>query len=105
VLFVLNQFRAATRGLASFAINKQGEAVMLNTKLLCGLALVIPLLGAAIPAEAAKAKVDATAARQACFEQAQAAASAAGVSAPTGAKNTAGVSAYHACAKKAGIKP
>jgi hypothetical protein len=75
---------------------------MLKTRYVFGVALLLPLLGTAIPAEAAK---DATAARQACFEQAQAAANAAGVSAPTGVKNTAGVSAYHACVKKAGIKP
>jgi hypothetical protein len=44
---------------------------VLNTKLLFGLATLVPLFGAAIPAEAAKAKVDATAARAACFKQGQ----------------------------------
>jgi hypothetical protein len=79
---------------------------MLKTKYLLSVAVLLPLLGASIPAEAAKAKVDSTAARQACFEQAQAAANAAGGGASSpGIKNTAGVSAYHACAKKAGIKP
>jgi hypothetical protein len=78
---------------------------MLNTKFLFGLALVIPLLGAAIPAEAAKAKVDATAARAECFGQAQAAVAALRSDASNGEKNSTGSSAYHACAKKAGIKP
>lgn len=76
---------------------------MLNTKFLFGLALVIPLLGAAIPAEAAKAKVDTTAARAECFRQAQAAA---GIFSNTPAQGQAmGADAYRACCKKAGIRP
>lgn len=75
---------------------------MLNTKSLFGLALLIPLLGAAIPAEAAK---DATAARAACFEQAQAAVAALRADAQPAEKNARGVSAYRACAQKAGIRP
>ena len=45
---------------------------MVNTKLLLGAALLIPLVGASLPAQAAK-KVDATAARAACFKAANAA--------------------------------
>jgi hypothetical protein len=79
---------------------------MLNTKLLFGLALVVPLLGAAIPAEAAK-KVDATAARAACFKQANAAAAATGnmSSTPGAERQSAGYDAYAACCRKAGIRP
>jgi hypothetical protein len=75
---------------------------MLNKKSLFGLALLIPLLGAAIPAEAAK---DTTAARAACFEQANAAVAALRADATPAEKNARGVSAYRACAAKAGIKP
>lgn len=78
---------------------------MSNTKLLFGLALLIPLLGAALPAEAAK--VDATAARAACFKQANAAAAGVGGASSTqGAeRQSAGYDAYAACCKKAGIRP
>jgi hypothetical protein len=48
----------------------------MNAKTLFPLALLIPLAGAAVPAKAAK--VDATAARAACFKQANAAAAAGG---------------------------
>jgi hypothetical protein len=78
---------------------------MSNKKTLLGLALLIPLLGAAMPAEAAK--TDATAARAACFKQANAAASAVGsASATQGAeRQSAGYDAYAACCRKAGIRP
>ena len=62
---------------------------MLNTKLLFGLAMLVPLLGAAIPAEAAK-KVDATAARAACFKQANAAAAATGGASSSAASQSEG---------------
>ena len=78
---------------------------MLNAKFLFGLALLIPLLGAAMPAEAAKAKVDITAARAACFEQAQAAANAVGPGAPIAEKQARGADAYRQCCLKAGIRP
>jgi hypothetical protein len=76
---------------------------MLNTKLLFGLALLIPLLG--LPAQAAK--VDATAARAACFKQANAAAAAVGGASatPMGERQNAGYDAYAACCRKAGIRP
>ena len=81
---------------------------MLNTKLLFGLAMLVPLLGAAIPAEAAK-KVDATAARAACFKQANAAAAATGGASSSAAsqseRQSAGYDAYAACCRKAGISP
>jgi hypothetical protein len=75
---------------------------MLKRTCLFGLALLLPLLGAAIPAEAAK---DSTAARAACFQEAQAAVNALRADVPPAEKNATGVSAYRACAKKAGIKP
>jgi hypothetical protein len=76
---------------------------MLNTKSLFGLALLVPLLGAAMPAEAAK--VDATAARAACFKQANAAVSSLGFAAQNAEKQATGYDAYAACCKKAGIRP
>jgi hypothetical protein len=78
---------------------------MLNTKLLFGPALLGPLLGAALPAEAAK--VDATAARAACFKQTNAAAAATGnaSSTPIAERQSAGYDAYAACCRKAGIRP
>jgi hypothetical protein len=79
---------------------------MLKPKVLIGVALLVPLLGAAIPAEAAKG--NATAARAACFKQANAAAAALGTTgaASSGAdKQSAGYDAYAACCRKAGILP
>jgi hypothetical protein len=78
---------------------------MLNSKFLYGLALLIPLLGAAVPAEAAK--MDATAARAACFKQANAAVAAlgAGAAVQNPEKQAAGYDAYAACCRKAGIRP
>jgi hypothetical protein len=80
---------------------------MLNTKSLFGLALLIPLLGAALPAEAAK--VNATAARAACFKQANAAAAASGGAssgpASQSERQAAGYGAYAECCRKAGIAP
>ena len=78
---------------------------MLNTKSLFALALLVPLLGAAIPAEAAKA--NATAARAACFKQANAAVAALGPasSVQNADKQTTGYDAYAACCRKAGILP
>jgi hypothetical protein len=79
---------------------------MINCKSLFGLALVISLLSA-IPAHAAKAKVDATAARAACFKQANAAVAALGPGAAVQnpEKQAAGYDAYAACCRKAGIAP
>lgn len=78
---------------------------MLSTKSLFVLALLVPLLGAAIPAEAAK--LNATAARAACFKQANAAVTALGpgASIPNPEKQAAGYDAYAACCRKAGILP
>jgi hypothetical protein len=77
---------------------------MLNTKSLYAFALLIALLGAGIPAEAAKKAApakDQSAARAACFEKAQAAAT--GVT--NAEKNANGSMVYHECAQKAGIRP
>ena len=78
---------------------------MLNPKLVFSLALLIPLLGTAIPAEAAKS--NATAARAACFKQAHAAVAALGPAStlPNGEGQDAGYDAYVSCCRKAGIKP
>jgi hypothetical protein len=82
---------------------------MLNSKSsLFALALLIPLLGTAIPAEAAQAKkVDATAARAECFRQANAAVAAAGPGAAVQnpEKQAVGYDAYASCCRKAGIRP
>jgi hypothetical protein len=79
---------------------------MLNAKFLFGLALLIPLLGLAMPAEAQKRDVNAI--RAECFRQANAAAAGAGVGATVGStadRNAMGYSAYRACAQKNGIRP
>jgi hypothetical protein len=80
---------------------------MVKPNLLFGVVLLIPLLGAAIPAEAAK-KTNATAARAACFKQANAAATALGATGGTATaaeKQSTGYDAYAACCRKAGILP
>jgi hypothetical protein len=79
---------------------------MLNAKFLFGVALFIPLLGLAIPAEAQKRDVNAI--RAECFRQANEAAGGAGIGAAVGTtseRNAAGYSAYRACAHKNGIRP
>jgi hypothetical protein len=79
---------------------------MLNMKSIFGLALLVPLLGVAMPAEAQKKDVNAI--RAECFRQAnEAAAAAAGniTSGATAERNAAGYSAYRACAQKNGIRP
>ena len=87
---------------------------MLNTKILSACALLIPLLGAAIPAQAQNqmtqgqaVKKDAaeTAKRTKCFEEAQAAVAKLNSGAPNAEKNEVGSDAYHECAMKAGIRP
>jgi len=78
------------------------ETTMLNTKFLFGLALLVPLLGIAIPAEAAK---NSTAARAECFRQANEAVAKAGVGANFSDKNAVGQDAYRQCCFKAGIRP
>jgi hypothetical protein len=79
---------------------------MLNMKSIFGLALLVPLLGVAMPAEAQKK--DANAIRAECFRQANAAAAGTGVGAAAGTtadRNAMGYSAYRACAQKNGIRP
>jgi len=78
---------------------------MFNTKLLFGLTLLVPLLGSSFPAEAAK--VNATAARAACFKQANAAVAALGSASTTqlSERQSAGYDAYAQCCRKAGIRP
>jgi hypothetical protein len=76
---------------------------MLNTKSLLALALLAPLLGAAMPAQAAK--MDSKAARAACFQKANEVVAAQGFSANTAEKNAMGLDAYRQCCQKAGIRP
>jgi hypothetical protein len=76
---------------------------MTKPSLLFGAALLIPLLGAALPAEAAK--TDAKAARAECFRQANAAVNSIGFSPTTGDKNAVGLDVYRQCCYKAGIRP
>jgi len=76
---------------------------MLNTKSLFALALLVPFLGASIPAEAAK--TNATAARAECFRKANEAVAAQGFSANASDKNAMGQDAYRQCCFKAGIRP
>jgi hypothetical protein len=84
---------------------------MLNVRLFFTFALLIPVLGAAFPAEAQQTRnaarnVDAI--RADCFRQANEAAGAAGVGATVGTtanRNAMGYSAYRACAQKNGIRP
>ncbi len=95
---------------------------MLNAKSLFAFAVLVPLLGAAIPAEAAKAtksnstaaraecfrqanEANSTAARAECFRQANEAVAAQGVGANIGDKNAMGQDAYRQCCFKAGIRP
>jgi hypothetical protein len=80
---------------------------MLNVRSFCCFALLVPALGAALPAEAAP-KRDLAAIRAECFRQANEAAATAGVGAAvgtTGERNSLGYSAYRACAQKHGIRP
>jgi hypothetical protein len=77
----------------------------MNPKILFGIALLAPLLGAAVPAKAAKK--GATAARAECFKQAQAAKASLGQAStlPNGEGGQAGYDAYVSCCRKAGIAP
>jgi hypothetical protein len=76
---------------------------MLNTKSLFAFALLIPLVGVAMPAQAAK--TDSRAARAACFQKANEVVAAQGFSANTADKNAMGQDAYRQCCHKAGIMP
>jgi len=87
-----------------YPLNK--EANMLSLKSLFAFAVLVPLVGAAIPAEAAKAaKSNSTAARAECFRQANEAVAAVGFSAQNTDKNAVGQDAYRQCCFKAGIRP
>jgi hypothetical protein len=76
---------------------------MLSAKSLFALALLVPLVGAAIPAEAAKQ--NSTAARAECFRKANEAVAALNVGANIADKNAMGQDAYRQCCFKAGIRP
>ena len=76
---------------------------MLSLKSLVALAVLVPLVGAAIPAEAAKSNP--SAARAECFRKANEAVAAIGFSPTTGDKNAVGQDAYRQCCFKAGIRP
>jgi hypothetical protein len=75
---------------------------MSNTKSLFALALLVPLLGAAMPAQAANT----TAARAECFRKANEAVTAAsGFAGNVADRNAMGQDAYRQCCFKAGIRP
>jgi hypothetical protein len=79
---------------------------MSNSKSLFAFALLAPLLGTVIPAEAQKKDVNAI--RAECFRQANEAATAGArnmTSGASAARNALGYSAYRSCAKKNGIRP
>ena len=78
---------------------------MLSLKALFAFAVLVPLVGATIPAEAAKSSSNTTAARAECFRQAQAAVNAIGFNPTTADKNAVGQDAYRQCCFKAGIRP
>ena len=78
----------------------------MNTRFLFALALFVPLVGLAMPAEAQKRDVNAI--RAECFRKANEAAATAGIGAAAGTtadRNAMGYSAYRACAQKNGIRP
>ena len=81
---------------------------MLRPRTLFALVLFVPFVAAPLPAQAAKAK-DIRAARAECFRQANEAANAAaggfGSPAAQTEKQAAGMDAYRACCRKAGITP
>jgi hypothetical protein len=74
---------------------------MLNAKSLFALALLVPLVGVAMPAQAK----DSRGARAACFQKANEAVAAQGFAANTADKNAVGMDAYRQCCYKAGIRP
>jgi hypothetical protein len=76
---------------------------MSNPKSLFALALLVPLLGATIPAQAAKQ--NSAAARAECFRKANEVVAAQGFAANTADKNAMGQDAYRQCCFKAGINP
>ena len=76
---------------------------MLNAKSLFALALLVPLVGVAMPAQAAK--TNSSAARAACFQKANEVVAAQGFAANTADKNAMGQDAYRQCCYKAGIRP
>jgi hypothetical protein len=88
--------------LGAWALCFHKEARMVNTKSLFALALVVPLLGVAIPAQAAK---NVTAARAECFRKANEAVTSQGFSANFADRNAMGQDAYRQCCFKAGIRP
>jgi hypothetical protein len=97
---------AQAQSCAAVRTQQKREVKMLNAKFLFCLALLIPLFGVAIPAEAQKRDVNAI--RAECFRQANEAAANAGVGAAAGNtadRNAMGYSAYRACAQKNGIRP
>jgi hypothetical protein len=84
-----------------YPLNK--EANMLSLKSLFAFAVLVALVGAAIPAEAAKS--NSSAARAECFRKANEAVAAMGFSPTTSDKNAVGLDAYRQCCFKAGIRP
>jgi hypothetical protein len=78
------------------------EAHMVNAKSRFALALVVPLLGVAIPAQAAQ---NVTAARAECFRNANEVAASQEFSANFADRNAMGQDAYRRCRFKAGIRP
>ncbi len=75
---------------------------MLSLKSLFAFAVLVPLVGATIPAEAAK--TNASAARAECFRKANEAVATIGFNPNTADKNAVGQDAYRQCYFKAGIR-
>lgn len=104
-LLGLNRFQSEKDKLV-YILSRE-ETNVLNVRSLSTFVLVVSVLGAAFPAEAAPGK-DINAIRAECFRQANEAAAASGANmggGATGARNAAGYSAYRACARKNGIRP
>jgi hypothetical protein len=79
------------------------EGQHVEVKISMPFAVLVPLVGAMIPAEAAKS--NSSAARAECFSKANEAVAATGFSANTADKNAVGLDAYRQCCFKAGIRP
>ena len=86
------------------SLEQRGQHV--EFKSLFAFAVLVPLVGAAMPAEAAKAaKSNSSAARAECFRQANEAVAAIGFNPNAADKNAVGQDAYRQCCFKAGIRP
>jgi hypothetical protein len=97
----LSEFRTLENRSTDLLSNTE-EANMLKSKSLFAFAVLVPFMGAALPAQAAK---DSSSARAECFRKANEAVASQGFSANTADKNAMGQDAYRQCCFKAGIRP